>query len=228
MDLSKLTKKQKLELLDAIEEKKRRARNTPGNFVPHPGQLKILQDTSEERFVFSGNGFGKTALLANQALAWLRGFDPWKQIHNRVPSRVIVVLDRPEKVDEAWLPELRRWATIRDDQLKKHGKPYYTEICFDNGSSLVFKFHDQEALTFESIEAEYIVFDEHRATFMWPSFAVLERKIQCLEFFLVERRLQPPGCARKSTSPGLGDFAQARHASVATQRRTAQIWPMAT
>jgi len=158
--LARLSQKEKLELLDAIEERRRRARLRPGSFKPHREQLEVLQDDSEERFVFCGNGWGKTAMLGNQALAWADGRDPWKDSFTSVPCTIIVVLDLPDKVEKVWLKELRKWAIIPEESLKKHGRPYVTEITRPNGSSIQFMFHEQGELAFESIEPDFVIFDE--------------------------------------------------------------------
>jgi hypothetical protein len=158
--LAKLSKEQKLKLLDLIEEKKRRARARPETFVPNEGQIKVLSSGAIERYVFAGNGSGKTALLAQAVLAAANGFDPWRKVYTKVPCRIVVVLDKPEKVEEVWLPELKKWSTITPEQLHKRGKPYVSKITWTNGSSLTFMFFDQEDMSFESIEADFFVFDE--------------------------------------------------------------------
>ena len=40
------------------------------------------------------------------------------------------------------------------------GKPYIARIRFDNGSEIRFMFHDQEPMSFESIEIDWAIFDE--------------------------------------------------------------------
>jgi hypothetical protein len=158
--LSGLTFKEKLELLDVIEELEQREREKPDNFVPNDGQIQVIRSDALIRAVFAGNGGGKTALGTNEAGWAAYGYNPVTKEHTRVPTRGIVVLDRPEKVADVWLPELRKWFQITGEQLHKRGKPYYNHITFDNGSEILFMFHDQDPMAFESLEIDWVIFDE--------------------------------------------------------------------
>lgn len=158
--LASLSKEDKLKLLDALAEKKRRAKEKRTAFAPNAGQLPVLQSRAILRAVFAGNGGGKTALGANIALACAAGSDPWLDEHTPVPARIIVVLDKPDKVDSTWLPEVKKWYSLKPEQLHKDGKPYINRITFDNASFIRFMFHDQEPMSFESIEADLVIFDE--------------------------------------------------------------------
>jgi len=101
-----------------------------------------------------------TALAANEVLWHAAGYNPQTGAFNRVPARVVVLLDHPEKVADVWLPELRKWTNITEKQLHKRGKPYVTQITFPNGSEILFMFHQQEPMLFESIELDFLVADE--------------------------------------------------------------------
>jgi hypothetical protein len=160
LDPRQLTKKQKLQMLDLIEEKKRRDRLRPNHYTPNSGQASVHASDAVERYVTSGNGSGKTALLANEVIWAAEGYNPVTKKFTRVPARIIVVLDSPAKVSDVWLKELRKWAAIGDDQLHKDGKPYFRRISWQNGSSLTFYFWEQEEMAFESVEADFFVFDE--------------------------------------------------------------------
>lgn len=158
--LSKLTKQEKLTLLDAIEEKKRRQLERREAYAPNEGQAQVHGSRATVRAVFSGNGGGKTALGVNESLWACLGYNPILKEHTRVPARVVVVLDKPEKVELVWLPEIKKWYPVKPEQLHKRGKPYYTAITFDNGSELLFMFHEQEPMSFESLEIDMGVWDE--------------------------------------------------------------------
>ncbi len=160
MKLDHLTKEEKLALLEALEEKERRSKLRVDTYVPNPGQIDVHQSPHTLRAVFSGNGGGKTTLGVNEALWAAYGYNPVLSSHTHVPCRVIIVLDRPDKVEQAWLPEIRKWTNIKPEQLRKNGKPYYTQIVFENGSYIQFMFHDAEHLAFESIECDVVIFDE--------------------------------------------------------------------
>lgn len=174
--LAKLTREQKLALLDAVNEKKRRAREARQAFKPHAGQAPIIKDDHNKRIVVCANGFGKTALGVNEAMWALDGFNPETGKHTPVPSKVIVLLDAPEKVADVWLPELKKWRDIKDEQLSKRGKPYVTEIAWPNGSVLRFMFHLQEEMAFESLESDFVVLDEPCPRNVWIALLRSGRK----------------------------------------------------
>ncbi len=160
IDLSKLTKEEKIRLVGLLEEQERRRREAASMYTPNTGQTLVHKSTKQIRAVFAGNGSGKTALGANEVIWGLQGFNPITQKFTPVPCRGIVLLDNPSKVEDVWLPELRKWTNIKPEQLEKRGRPYVSAITFTNGSELLFMFHGQEPMLFESIEADFITADE--------------------------------------------------------------------
>lgn len=174
--LASLSKKQKLDLIDAIEEKKRRRLAARPLFTPNAGQTPVIVSKFTKRIVISGNGAGKTAVAANEAIWAVRGYNPVTKATTAVPAKIVVVLDAPEKVADVWLPELRKWAVIEEEQLHKRGKPYVSEITFDNGSSLRFMFALQEAMAFESLETDFVIIDEPVPRPVWVALLRSGRK----------------------------------------------------
>lgn len=162
--LQTLTRKQKLDLLDAIEEKKRRKQESRTLFVPNKGQAPVFEsfvDTKIETIlVLTGNGGGKSAMGANLAIDSANGYVSHTKTHMSVPARIYVILDKPEKVTDVWLPEIKKWYPLKDEQLHKRGKPYVSNITFDNGSEIIFMFHEQSLMSFESVEGDVFIFDE--------------------------------------------------------------------
>lgn len=159
--LKGLTKEKKLQLLTLIEEKKRRARLNPELFKPHSTQLPFHKSEKKIRVVVCSNGWGKTAAAVNEVLWAMKGYNPVLQKYTKVPARVVVVLDKPDKVEQVWLREMRKWHHFDElKQFHKKGKPYVAQITMDNGSELIFMFHEQEMMSFESIESDYFVYDE--------------------------------------------------------------------
>lgn len=71
------------------------------------------------------------------------------------------------KVASTWLPELRKWHPLNPEQLHKDGKPFVSRISFDNGSEVLFLFHETEPMVFESIELSFAVFDEPVPRHIW-------------------------------------------------------------
>lgn len=160
MEISNLSKEEKIRLYETIQEKKKRAREGGAVYAPNSGQLEAHKSTKNTRALFCGNSFGKTTFGCNEAIFWAQGFSSITDVFSKVPARIIIVLDHPEKVAEKWLPELRKWAVIPDEHCHKRGKPYINRITWPTGSEFLFFFHDQSDLQFESIEADYLVFDE--------------------------------------------------------------------
>lgn len=160
VDITKLSREQKELLYDVLQEKKRRQRENRDVYKPNAGQILVHKSPASLRAVFAGNGSGKSALAANEAVWALQGFHPIKNELTKVPCRVIVVLDHPEKALSSWVPELNKWWNIRPEQLHKDGKHHIARISHTNGSEILFFSHSQDPLAFESIEADVIICDE--------------------------------------------------------------------
>lgn len=158
--LSALTKEQKLALYDKIQLKKQLDKEKRDAFNPHLGQLPVMLSEKVIRVVTAGNGYGKTALGVNTMLYAVKGYDPIKKKYTKVPTVGVVVLDNPIKVKEVWLKEIAKWYNVSKIEQLKNGKPYVNELVFDNGSRVIFMFHDQEELVFESIEIDWAIYDE--------------------------------------------------------------------
>jgi hypothetical protein len=159
-DIASLPREQQLRLYDIIQEYKRRLRDQRDIYSPNDGQRPVHQSEAKERWVFAGNGGGKSAMAANEAIWALSGYNPVRKVFTKVPCRVIVVLDHPEKVTDQWVPELQKWANLKPEQLKQRGRAYVSQIQHDSGSEILFMFHQQDPMIFESIEADVIIFDE--------------------------------------------------------------------
>jgi len=93
--LAKLPRKQKNRLYDYIQEKKRRLKLKGAVFTPHEQQLPIFISKAKERWVTCGNGFGKTALAVHDVIWTAKGYNPISKEFNKVPIRVICLLDAP-------------------------------------------------------------------------------------------------------------------------------------
>jgi hypothetical protein len=176
VDLSKLTKEEKLVLFDVLEEQERRARDKRDNYVPNAGQLPVHQSTKKLRCVFSGNGAGKTAMAVNEALWFAKGYNPITGQFNKVPARIIVLLDHPDKTGDLWVPEFQKWANLKEEQLCKRGKPHISAITFPNGSEILFYFHQQSPMIFESIELDMLICDEPPPRFAYVALRRGARK----------------------------------------------------
>lgn len=186
MDLSKYTKEEKLTILDAIKEKKRRIMAEKPVYKPNAGQEPVHKDSKPIRIVAAGNGGGKTACGAQEAIWWATGYSPITQEFNKVPATIVLLLDSPMKVDKIWLPELRKWYPLDDEcELKKNGKPYVNEIVFKNGSTILIMFHEQETIVFEGIQLDFMIADEPFERRIWIALRRGARKKGTKPRFLI-------------------------------------------
>lgn len=159
--MAPLSKEEKLRKLELIQERKRRLRRAKSVYVPNKGQLAVHKDRSTIRLVQSGNGGGKTALGANEAIWAATGWNPITEQTTKVPAKIVILLDSPEKVTDVWLPELKKWYNVDEEcEQHKHGKPYVNELVFKNGSRIIFLTHLMEPLRFEGMELDYLIADE--------------------------------------------------------------------
>lgn len=165
--LKNATIEQKRALYDAIQKKKQIERQKPNVFKPNEAQVPVLKSNKKIRFFSAGNATGKTALGVNAALAAARGYNPWLNEYTKSPNIGTVILDNPMKVREVWLKEMAKWTNMEEIQQIKNGKPYVNELLFQNGSRILFLFHDQDPLVFESIEVDWAIFDEPPPRFVF-------------------------------------------------------------
>lgn len=155
-----MTREEKIEWLKQVEERERRLKLRKDVYKPNVGQVRVHKSDAKIRLVVSGNGAGKTTLGVQEGMWAADGYNPITDQFISVPRRVVVVLDKPDKIDDKWLPEIRKWFQLDEKSLHKNGKPYYVQIMRPNGSEIKFMFHDQDPLTFESLEVDDIIFDE--------------------------------------------------------------------
>lgn len=159
IDLSKLSKQEKIQLLEALDEKKRRARLRKPAYVPNDAQRAVICSKALERYLFCGNGFGKSTILVNEVHWAATGFNPILNETTPVPAKIALVLDSPEKIDD-FLLEYRKWNSISDEQLHKKGRANYSFITYDNGSTVTVITHEVNELKLEGSQWTHVFFDE--------------------------------------------------------------------
>jgi len=145
--------------IELLEEQRRRILLSKPPYDPNSGQKKVHYCSKAERFVFSGNGAGKTCMLVQEMLAGAMGYNTWLKEYTKVPAKIVVILDAPEKVQKKIIPEIKKWYPLESSQLHKDGKPYYSRISFPN-AEVEFMFHDQDPMKFESVEVDLVLCDE--------------------------------------------------------------------
>jgi hypothetical protein len=159
--LSRLSREEKLRLYDVIQEKKRRARERKSVYKPNAGQLQIHKSDAMVRINASANAAGKTTAAIHEAFWRAQGFHPVKDKYTKTPTDVIVLVDQARKADDIWVREAKKWFNVSDEMLKKKGKPFTTEIHFDNGSRVIFLTGESPEMAFEGIsDYSQVVIDE--------------------------------------------------------------------
>ncbi len=158
-NIKHLSREEKLALYDLIQEKKLRKRKKKKAFKPHKGQMRVVNSKAWEKYVFCGNGFGKTALLTNEVAWAAEGYNFITQEYTPVPAKIALVLDSAEKIED-FLAEYRKWNILEPEQTEKRGRPNVTFIKWDNGSTLTVLTHGVEPLKLEGSEWTHIFFDE--------------------------------------------------------------------
>lgn len=186
MNLNELSKEEKLQLYDLLQEKKRRILQKKPTYKPNAGQLPVHKDTHPIRIVAAANGGGKTTLAVQEMLWLATGYNPVTKEFSKVPATIIVLLDSPMKVEEIWLTEARKWYPLDVEcTLIKNGKPYVNEISFKNGSKVMFMFHQQEDLVFEGIQLDAFLADEPFPRRIWIALTRGARKKHTKPKFLI-------------------------------------------
>lgn len=159
VDTSLLSREQKLELIQLLEERDRRELKKRPPFVPHGAQLKVILSKKLERYLFCGNGFGKSTVLVNEVFWAANGYNPFTKEHSPVPAKILLVLDSPEKIDE-FLVEYRKWHELDPDWCSKNGRANISRISYPNGSTISVISHQVEPLKLEGSQWTAIFFDE--------------------------------------------------------------------
>lgn len=158
--MSKLNREKILERLALIEEKKKRHLKKKDRYIPNEGQLPVHMSSAQERWCLSANGSGKTTALVNEVHWAATGYNPVTKKSTKVPCKIVVVLDKSDKVGEVFLPEYQKWYELKEEQKQRAGKPYVSRIEYDNGSVVSFYTAEADPMSFEGFMADYVFLDE--------------------------------------------------------------------
>jgi hypothetical protein len=159
MKVSSLSKEEKVALLVALEERERRAKLAAPMFKPHAGQRRVIESGALERYLFCGNGYGKSTILVNEVHWAATGTNPITGQSTPVPAKICLMLDSPEKIQD-FITEYRRWNRLEPEWLQKRGKPNVSAIEYPNGSTVTVLSHQVEPLKLEGSQWTHIFFDE--------------------------------------------------------------------
>jgi hypothetical protein len=160
IDLSKLTREEKIELLALLDEQEKRSRLVKELYKPHAGQMRVHMSEALERYLFPGNGFGKSVALVNEVHWAMTGWNPLTKQHTPVPAKAVLILDTPEKVED-FITEYKRWHHLDlDKQAHKRGKPHFCYFTWDTGSTLTVVTHDVTPTKLEGSQWTHIFIEE--------------------------------------------------------------------
>jgi hypothetical protein len=159
-NFANLSRDQKLELITALEEKRRRDLIALPQYTPNEGQVPVHLCQSSIRFVFSANGAGKTALLVNEIHWAATGYNPISGLRYPIPAKIIVVVDNSKKIDEVLLPEWRKWNHLPPEWQHREGKPYTSKIIYPNGSTISIYSAEADPMLFEGVQSTDVFIDE--------------------------------------------------------------------
>lgn len=154
-----MDRSEKLALIALLEEKKKREAKLKPKFIPTEKQREIVMSEAAERYLFCGNGYGKSALLANEVHWAATGYNPYTKKETIVPAKIALVLDDPSKVED-FVIEYRKWNNLEIEQCHKKGKPHTSFITYPNGSTVTVLTHSVEPLKLEGSQWHYVFMDE--------------------------------------------------------------------
>lgn len=156
-----LSREEKLARIALLEERQRRDKLKKPAIVPNAGQAKVLLSDHTIRICTAGNGGGKTVLAICEAVWTAQGFHPLRKEKVQVPNKVMYVLDRPSKVGDKVMTEMKRFFDTSAWKWHKDGTPSYRRVELPNGSEIIFGFHEADAMSWESTDGWALcVYDE--------------------------------------------------------------------
>lgn len=125
-------------------------------YEPSPGQLKFHQSKHEVRFLFPGNGWGKTAAIGHELQAWMTHSNRWRE----TPKR---------KISALWFPEDYKQFTLLLDTMREKcwgplpaWKPHdHHSLVWPNGNTLYVAPKDRSWKKVQGVPIDLVLFDEH-------------------------------------------------------------------
>lgn len=156
MDFDKLT------LL--TEELLRKTSVNPGinAYKPHLSQEKFHTSRAKEKLYIGGNRSGKTVAGVTEAVYWLTGEHPFREIIPPIRGRAVAV-DIEDGIKKILIPEFQKWLPVK---YLKHGswdESYDRQarvLHLINGSFIEFMSYEQEMEKFAGTSRHFCFFDE--------------------------------------------------------------------
>ena len=117
------SKEAQIKAIRLIESLERCRRSQKMAFHPNSAQKRVIASGALERYLFCANGTGKTAFLTNYIHWVATGYDPINKNNTKVPAKICLVLDSPQKIND-FLEEYRKWNHLPFDWCYKKHQPH--------------------------------------------------------------------------------------------------------
>ena len=131
------------------------------NSKPHNGQLDFLRNSIyRENVLHPGNGFGKTKILADKALAFI--LKHWCDGHRYKTLNLAITGEQSELVQEEMVDRIHNAPLLRDWMIDKNSIKKFPipKIVYTNGAVSEFKTTKRKGESVEGKEYGYISVDE--------------------------------------------------------------------
>lgn len=184
MNLTALSRQEKIELLEMLDEKDRRRRLNPLKYAKmHDKQDQATASMAAIRALFWGNRVGKTEWGAQETTRYITANHPFRSVAEKIeiwaacPSYEV----QEETTQKKLLSYLPADQIARTDYLR--GK-IIKKITMKNGSIISFKSYDQGREKFQGTGKRLIWFDEEPPHDIWEECFVRVEAGQQLDVIL--------------------------------------------
>jgi len=166
MDLTKLSRSQKEDLLKALKQKELiKKEKILETFKPHNGQQAFLESPAKIRALFSGNGFGKTTIVTLDLLYAHLECHPYRNTSKVRHSWFVI--PGFDKAEDYW-NEIKRWCPpSKLPTPSKMGTSAIKRLEWQNGSVTTFYSHDQDSTKLEGTNIDALYCDEPPPRDLW-------------------------------------------------------------
>lgn len=167
MDITKLNREEKEELLKLLEQKKLLLQEQVlDTFKPNEGaQAAFFKSTKRIRALIGGNGLGKTTCLVIELLYTHLNVHPHQDCSSTRHSWILI--PSFEKVDDYWR-EIKKWCPpSKLPQTDKMGTSTIRRLVWQNGETTKFYSFDQDPEKLEGTNFDKLFLDECAPRALW-------------------------------------------------------------
>lgn len=178
------TRAKKIELLQLIEEKKRRRAENPLKYVErHPKQIAAHESPKAIRSLFWGNRVGKTEWGGQETAEYATLHHPHREM--RAPFEIWSACPSYDVQEHTTQQKLLRYIPVQDiDRIDYLRGKIIKKITLKNGVTIVFKSYEQGREKFQGAGVRLIWFDEEPPQDIWDECFVRVEAGQQLDVIL--------------------------------------------